>query len=822
MGRIYNASPHERQRPWKGSITGSVFRVHSSSAARARNNVYPQSGPYVSNPSKKPRANEKAGRRTASGNEIFRRNPNNQQRAWKGNLQGGAIGSASASSPFLIRGKKNVYWGKFSKGEKPITKDITGRTLLKLNFHSPSIGGGSSDTVKHARGKPKAEGAFSGRARGFGTASRRGERAWSGDVSGHPIRKELPRTGDSRGIYLFNFRRSVSNRGERAGSALPARPPGIGASGIAEVLRKITGRKTQKGGGSVSKSWSNDHRPIDVRGPGLGASGLDKYRGRFQSGDLNPGFGQQGLGFSGNIRSRRPLRGGGSASGKYLNNNGRAVNVRAPGIGAIGMNKFRGNFRLRDLSPEITPQGGGFSGNIKLRRPLKGGGSISGKYLSNNGQPVDVRAPGIGALGMGKYQGNFRRGDLSPGFNLEGVGYSGKIKARRPLKGGGSISGKYLSNNGNPVGVRIPGIGAQGMGNYRGSIRRADLLPGFSHEGARYSGNIKASRPLKGGGSVSGRIWNNNYQPIQVRAGAPGFDRAARFRGNFLKDEITPEFGHQGYGFSGNIKAKRIQKGGGSISERIFNNHGQPIEVRAPGSATATASRFSGNMRAKRPEKGGGSISGTIWNNNGNPIDVRLPASNARANNYSGKIQLSGFRKNYVQNPNAFRESLKKKKPNSSVYLAGGLFVKEKQGVYKKNPRANDHALPGIGPKSGSVKASEYSHVMKMYWSYKHNPSSNRNSLEVIAPGKAYARINDYQGNLKMSKFTDRRFHPDAQFAHGSRDNVKEDRTLLINLKLLWAKLFRKNDTQPQVVKEKEHRPRYDKKEKDLWKALSD
>ncbi len=31
------------------------------------------------------------------------------------------------------------------------------------------------------------------------------------------------------------------------------------------------------------------------------------------------------------------------------------------------------------------------------------------------------------------------------------------------------------------------------------------------------------------------------------------------------------------------------------------------------------------------------------------------------------------------------------------------------------------------------------------------------------------------------------------------------------------GKLFRKNETQPDNLKEKNHRPRYDKREKGLW-----
>ena len=125
--------------------------------------------------------------------------------------------------------------------------------------------------------------------------------------------------------------------------------------------------------------------------------------------------------------------------------------------------------------------------------------------------------------------------------------------------------------------------------------------------------------------------------------------------------------------------------------------------------------------------------------------------------------------------------------------------------------------MPGIAPTKSSVKASEYARSKKQYWHYKHNPNSDDEALKVIEPGKAMARINDFQGNVKMHNFSGSRLHPDAQFAHGSRDNVKEERTLMINVKLIWGKLFRKSETQPENLKEKIRRPRYDKREKAMW-----
>jgi len=140
-----------------------------------------------------------------------------------------------------------------------------------------------------------------------------------------------------------------------------------------------------------------------------------------------------------------------------------------------------------------------------------------------------------------------------------------------------------------------------------------------------------------------------------------------------------------------------------------------------------------------------------------------------------------------------------------------------KQGNYQNKPHAAKGALPGIAPSKSSVKAAEYARGVKMNWRYKQNPLSASEALKGRAPNRAYAKIGDYQGNIKMKKYGDNRLHPDAQFAHGFRDNVKEERTILMNIKLMWAKLFKKSDTQPDHLKDKERRPRYDKREKGLW-----
>jgi hypothetical protein len=701
-GPIFNRPPGQGQRAWRGTRDGSPLRIRSSSAQRARYNVYPQVGPYVNNKSSL-RKKSKVYTRTARGRPIYK-SKLNRERASRA-----TGGYATASRPFITRGRKNVYWGKVSKGERPITKDLTGRPLRNRNFHSAGIGVGTTDTLKLVGRRPGRDRASSAKVSGgFVSASKRSERPWLGDVSGQGIRRRPPRRHERAGLLFQQPVYYFLNKGERAGARL-------------------------HGSGYKSAKKNIGNSPVPPRAPGIGANGIGKYRGRFRIGELTPGFSRAGA---------------------------------------------------------------DFRGSAKGRRPPKGGGSVSGKLWNNGRQPIPVRSGGSGFNRAARYQGTFRRGELSPGFGRQGFGYSGDIKSRRPPKGGGSVSGK---------------------------------------------------------------IWNNDRQAIAVRPGSSGFNRATRFRGNVRPWELNPGFGRQGFGYSGNIKARRPLKGGGSVSGKVFNNEGQSLTIMVPSSSQAKAGQFSGKGKAKKPKHGGGSISGTVFNNEGQSLAPLFPSpSQAKADQYTGKTRVPRLKRIYVQNPKAFEESLKKKKPNPNTYLVNGLQVKRKPEKTKKSPASAQGALPVVRPKSGTVKAAEYAHAMKMYWSYKrspnsneaalkgikpprtlgrvvafsghsrlsknyrHNPSSSIDALKVLVPGKAYARVNDFQGNTKMKKYNDRRLHPDAQFAHGSRDNVKEDRTILMNLKLFWAKLFKKNDTQPEIVKAKEHKPRYDRKEKELWKALYD
>ena len=950
-GRTFTRSPREsKTKPWRGDISGhAIRRVRPNHNEAARDNVYPQKNIFVKGYQKRPKEEStKRIVRNTKGRRVGQQKPQRVERKWSGGIDRGPIrnrsvsasikkvyekpveyvkyarkhktrretrasnsrqlgrlntiyrqpaagygsggGTYSLSRPFIQRGKKNVYWGKFRRTEKRNTRDITGGPLRTRNFKTQLPGRVGRDTLQFFGRKPKGErAARSGR--GYATATQSG-RGWQGDISGWKLRGGKGRSVEKRGQFFFPRLLSISKRGDQRGGA-------VSGSGFKTSTRRgerkasgnpsryfeqnlggnIKGIRKAKGGGSIS-GQQRDNRRLAVRAPGIGAAGLGNYRG---SGQPRGGFSRTGTGFSGNLLRRAGFsRNGANYSGNIkrstitgynrdgvdysgrmkrssvsgYNRDGVDYSGRIKRSSITGYNRdgvdyagrikrsqqrgfskqglgFSGNLRR---SNGFGSNGANFSGHLKLRRPEHGGGSISGRSWNNGKKAVTVPQLGPNGMRAQRYTGNiFRVGAVKQfeengvgysgrirrssqtGYGEQGTGFAGNIRLKRKEKGGGSVSGVTWNNQRKPLPPRsFESI--QGM-TYAGNIkrRRPDKGGGSvsgvtwnndkrplaqrtfeSIQGMTYAGNIKRRRPEKGGGSVSGVTWNNDKKPLAQRT----FESI------------------QGMTYAGNIKRRRPEKGGGSVSGVTWNNDKKPLAQRTFESIEGMT--YAGNIKRRRPEKGGGSVSGVSWNNDKKPIEVRVPLNGRAAEvGYSGRIATSRFKKNYVRNPNADDEALKTKRPDRTTYLVAGLQVKMREKNYKQKPNADPRALPGIAPTKSSVRASEYARSMKQVWRYKHNPNSADGALDVIAPGKAMARIRDYQGNIKMHKYRGPLLHPDAKFAHGFQDNVKGERTFLMNVQLFWSKLFHKNDTQPVNLKEKIRRPRYDKREKGLWNEPS-
>ncbi len=833
LGPIHRSRPSERPRQFYSQKSiyvnnktkrpkdadrnrGSRFKQRNvtprSASGRVRN-VYPQSSPYVNYSSKRTR-------KPPRPRKVVPR---------------------SASKPFVAR--KSIHsWAQFPKArqkrERPYKGDIAGRRVRTRNFETkkpPIVNSPGGTAISRSsgfrRGNPKSK-------RISVTPARRSRNVYSqnnryvNNYLRHP--RKIKTTSNVRTLAKLNrLQASYDRKPGRKRKVVPrsasrafiarrstnmwARFPRPKKKGERAVTTDIAGRPLR------TKNFETQRPRVQVNPtarpykPGK-HKGDRPYRGPAAGGHVSAT--RTGRGWRGDITNRRIRKNFTSKrriEGKpILSPQKRKLGMRNQGEG------YAGNIRFGRRGFEN--QGEEFTGTFKRKRLLKGGGSVSGKRWNNKGQPLPVRTPGLGR-DAGKYQGDIRFGGKA--FRDQGEEFAGNVKTKRPPKGGGSVSGRRWNNKGQPVPVRTPGLGRD-AGRYQGDIRYGRKV--FSDQGEEFSGNIKTRRPAKGGGSVSGKLWNNRRTPIAVRTPSAGAARAGRYSGNIKYGQKT--FADQGEEFSGNIKTRRPKKGGGSVSGKLWNNKETAIAVRTPSSAAAKAGQYSGNIRyrkktyrdqgeeftgnikAKKPVKGGGSISGKLWNNKETPIEGRTPKSN-QGEESVGRMR---WRAVYVKNPKAADEAIHVKKLKTT-FDADGLQIKVKRPEYVRRRNAPEGSLPSLKPGKASMKAGDYVSGVKSY-RYVKNPSSADGALRVRNTGQAFARAADYQGDIKMRKFDlfgRKGLHPDAQFMKINKNNVAEERDAVTNLKLFWARLFKKNETQPDHLKDKRGKPRYDKGEAGLW-----
>ncbi len=775
-----NPSPYANEKSGKDRVArpigGQPPRIRSRSAESARNNVYPQRGPFVNQSSKRPG--------TGQSSRFTRPRP----RSRSNSAESSRSNAYPQKGPFVNRASKQT--------ERPAARNQTrsGRMstnarITKTYTRRPGSASQSAETSKSRR--------FGQSGRYVNQASRSTETASSG-----------------RNQYARRGKLSAGPRSIPPGKKGSATPRSASQQFVTKGRKDVYWGKFSKGEKAITTDISGNPlrrrnyrtppneiiQPKDPYADRKRSSGDRAYSGSFISGHVSSGK-----------RTENPWKGDVS---------GQPVRKRAD-----RQNQIAGE---RIWSPN---QRGGFSAKAQSmfdrRRGIKpekgGGGSMSGNIQSN--KPLSARAPGIGASSIMRSQNR-----------MTGV---------RPLKGGGgSASGKYQSNK--PLSARAPGIGASSI--MRSQNRMTGVRP-LKGGGGSASGNIRSNKPLSakapgigattimksqnrmtgikpqkgGGGSMSGKIWNNNNQPINVRTPGIGASAMARYENRINSKRPVKTFDQGGLNYYKGSGAARAQSGKLMATEKSWNNNNEALPSPNYGKTAKRVAKFQGNARVREPEKGGGSVSGKLWNNNGKPIEVRTPkTAEAAAVDYSGNTKLPFFKKAYVRNPNASELALKKQRPDATVYKADGLQVSVKARETGTKPKAVKGSMPGLAPARATVKASEYTGTMKVYWNYKHNPSSADESLNTIAPGRAHARISDYQGNIKMKKYNDKRFLPDARFAHGPENNVKQERTMKTDFQLLWTKIFKKNGTQPNAVKEKSVRPRYDKRERELWPGLYD
>ena len=761
--RIIKRTPHKSEKAWKGDIKGQPVTAPPSKSG-ALDNVFSQKTRYSKYVTKRPSGGDKSFDNKAKIAKAKRLGTNTSPKPWR------QVGVApSYSRQFITRGRKNVYWGKMKIRERARTGDLTGRPLQKRNFRSSGQGFIGTDTLAFFGRKPHGDVIGQGRKRnGKFLPGSEAKGGWSNDIAGFRLRNRKP-GHEAPGTHRYSGFRSIT--GGRHNKPVQGKTPGIGAGAI--------------------------------------ANGLKRTKGTNQS-----NYQDQGEGFSGYLKSRRPATFAGSKTGGLWNNNRTPIGGKIlPGsAGAAG--RFSG--RLRDNGKNYTDQGGGFTGYLKARKPYKFTGSASGKLWNNDRTPVGGKILPGGAGAAGRFSGRLR--DNGKNYSDQGSGFTGYLKATKPYKFKGSKSGGLWNNDGTAVQGKLLPAGADAAGRFSGRLR--DNGKNYSDQGSGFTGYLKATKPHKFSGSKTGGLWNNDGKSVTQLNASRGDAAAGSFQGrrkirgqekgkmlvipNKLWNnnetpvthlETTRDAARAGY-FQGRRKTKEPDKGKlMSTPNVLWNNEGKATTQIKSTKAGLAAGGYQGRNKAKKKEEYPLNSSNKSWNNEGKATtQINLSTSAAAAGSFQGNSKY------------------KKESKNRDADIESRMKLKQQ---YTQSPHSVEEATKKQKPELNR-RANTYASGVKVIGKRKHHPNSADDAVDGLYV--ASARKTDYQGNVKMRKFFDRRGEsPDAKFVNQGENNVKEDRTILTNMKLLWTKLFQKSESQPSNLKERSGKLRYDKGEKGLW-----
>jgi hypothetical protein len=564
----YKTTPRDSERAWKGDIAGRKLRTKREPQGIV--NVHPGVNPYGNRLKRSERD------RISRNQEFIGATPRSTERP----ARKGRVSINTATKPYIVRRKAKPYKIRdVKKWEEVYSGGFYGRRegIRPKNTQGVSSLASPDPYAKRGRmGDKPYRGAISGG--GFRSATKKGETAWKGDVAGRRINYSRPHDNEKSGD---RFGRSSN------------------VATISGGLHNNGGRAINTtGGGSITRTMKRDNNGKAILSfvPGKAALKATSSRGKHNMFEVAPGFSDANINYQGDIKSRRPEKGGGSISGDRWNNKGRALPQRY------------------DKGSRVA---GGFSGNIKAERPLFGGGSISRNDWNNKGRALPQR-----------YDKDSR----------VTAGFSGNIKAEKPLFGGGSLSRNDWNNKGRALPQRYD--------------KDSRVAGGFS-------GNIKARKPLTGGGSISGDNWNNKGQALPKRYN----NKESRIAGSF----------------SGDIKASKPTVGGGSLSRNDWNNRGQALAQSYDDRNSRIPGSFSGSLKASRPDKGGGSVTREdAWNNSGSPLPKSsLTSAASRSSRHTGDRKQKKSR--LARNQKADDDALMVRKPTRTYFAAGNFRGSKKE-----------------------------------------------------------------------------------------------------------------------------------------------
>ncbi|MDX1314666.1 MAG: hypothetical protein R3356_04120, partial [Eudoraea sp.] len=554
-------------------------------------------------------------------------------------------------------------------------------------------------------------------------------------------------------------------------SAMPSYGPG--REGV--YAGRMKARKPLTGGGSITRRWNNNEQPIAGRRspdaerisnftgkmpisamPSYGPGREGVYTGKLPISAMpSYGPGREGV-YAGRMKGQKPLKGGGSITRRWNNNEQPIAGRRSPDAERIS--NFTGKMPLSAMPSYGPGREGVYAGRMKARKPLKGGGSITRRW-NNNEQPIaGRRSPD--AERISNFTGKLPISAMpSYGPGREGV-FAGNMKSEKPLKGGGSITRRW-NNNEQPL-ARRRNPDAEKISNFTGKMPLS-AMPGYGKDRMGvYAGNLKAKKPVKGGGSITQR-WNNDEQPI-TRSDVVdvNFD-IQNYKGNLPAYLLTGYGPSRGAVYKGDRKysGKTRQSPGterGRTRSFTFLRMGDPTHMGFHEEIAST------NRNRRLPDE----IKGARRNRT-----IKSPGTERGRTVSLSFVEILDPRRGGLHNEYAYKKQNRKLPPELS--RKERMRIVEADGM--RNGRAVTFSFWALGdPTQGGL---------------------------LRAPAQAKGRL-----------------HPSSTYTKGYKSkNSLEEKEKPVKIKIWWAMLFKKNANQPKATKTKSRRPRYDKDERSIWET---
>lgn len=801
---VVKRTPQRYERAWKGDIQGQPLAPPPSQTGRL-SNVYRQRTKYSKYVSKAPSGRDRPVSNRDALAKASRLRTDTSPKKW-----GRTVMTPTGQRPFVTPGRKNVYWGKMKRYERANTRDLAGRPLTRRNFASTGIGLVGRDTLAFFGRRPHGDTPGQARKRRFvpGSEARGG---WLGDIAGFRLRKKKPGAAEQPGTHQYSGYRSIS------GTIKTNRPIGKG----------------RFGGSKTGSLWNNNRTPIGGKSLPADAGRAGNFSGNIKG--LGRALGDQGGGFSGVLKAQKKGKYKGFGKRGNWNNGGVAIEGKLLPGGATRAGLFSGRTPGK-AEKDFADQGSGFTGFTKARKGGKFIGYARRGNWNNGGVAVRGKLLPGDATRAGLFSGH-TPGKAEKDFADQGSGFTGFTKAQK--------KGKFI------------GYARRGNWNNGGSAIQGKLLPGdpmraglfsghtpgkqqkdYADQGSGFTGVIKAQKKGKFIGYARKGVWNNGGTAVRGKLLPGDASRAGLFSGNIPGDG-QKVYADQGEGFSGYLKAKKPHKFKGSMTGGLWNNKGKPVTELEATKAAAAAGTFQGRSKT-RQEKGKMLLTPSkLWNNNEKAVTrLNVTKDAGLAGIYQGRNKakkqssypINSDRKMWNNEGKAttqitltksgasaglYQGTMKYHKPNKDVDADIEARLKMKR-QYTQNPHAVEEATKKQKP-DVNYKAGHFASGVKVNGKRMAHRYSNDEAIDGVFLSKASARAVDYKGNLKTRKFLERRDSPDAQFVHIGENNSKEDRTLMTGMKLFWAKLFQRSDSQPTNLKDKPGKLRYDKGEKGLW-----